>query len=248
MNSFLAALRFLTVIPVKSSWTKDPNGSRTLIYFPVVGWLLGLALAVLITRLSRFSGQGVAPAMVVVVALVVLTGGLHLDGLADTFDALLSWKSKDEMLSILRDPHVGVMGILGLLCVLLLKIAFLSWVSVPHQTAALVLMCVLGRWGLVWSLFLFPYARPEGKAKAFAEGINRKIFFGATLVALSLILFFWQWRGLIAGFAAALSSFLVGHAAKKKLGGITGDTLGAGCELTETTVLLSVCLLERIPL
>lgn len=234
INSFLMALQFLTLIPVKVSQTSRERFGQSLIYFPVVGLLLGLSLALLSLLLARFDFPALSANMLIIVLQVVLTGGLHLDGLSDTCDAIFSGKNREQMLAIMRDPRAGVMGVLGIVCVLLLKLAFLNAVSVALRPAAIILMCTLGRWSLVLAMWAFPYARAEGKAKDYIEGLTPRIVGIATLICLLIAVLF---KGLWVMILVAGVAYLIGVGAKKKLGGITGDVLGATNEMAEVTVL-----------
>jgi len=175
--------------------------------------------------------------------LTSITGAMHLDGLSDTADALLSAKSKDEMLKVMRDPHIGVMGTISIISILFLKITFLFSINPSLIPTALILICVLSRWSLVFSLFLFPYARQEGKAKVFTEGITPKIFILATLIALLCALIVTQLKGLLILGIITLVAYLIGKFISKKIGGITGDILGAINELVEVTTLFSIAIL-----
>lgn len=248
MVSFLLALQFLTIIPVKIKHINERQMSESMVYFPFVGVLLGLILAVS-DKLLYFLNLGTfATNTILVILLAALTAGIHLDGLADTADAFLSRKSKDDMLKIMRDSHIGVMGVLSLISIILLKISFLSSISISLKTVSLVLMCILSRWSLVFAMFLFPYAREDGKAKIFIQGMNFKIFILATIIALICVLTIWKIKGLIILGIIAMSAYIIGRFINNKIGGITGDTLGAINELTEVIVLFSICILERINL
>jgi len=245
MKSFLLALQFLTIIPVKIKYFDDKKLSQSMIYFPFVGLLLGLVLAGIGYLLCALNFQRFPIEIILIVSLIILTGGIHLDGLADTFDAFSSRKTEEEMLKIMRDSHIGVMGVLSLACIILLKIAFLYSISAPLKTVSLLLMCTLSRWSLVLAMFLFPYARNEGKAKAFIQGMNLKIFILSTIIALVCAFMIWQLKGLFIITIAAASAYITGKFINNKIGGITGDTLGAINELTEVIILFSICVIER---
>lgn len=239
------AAQFLTIIPLKIKNVDEKKLAVSLIYFPVVGALLGLFLAGIYRAAVILRFQEFISNILPVIALVVLTGGMHLDGLADTFDALLSRRNKEEMLRIMRDPHIGVMGVLSILSVLLLKISFLSSISPVLKTASLVLSCVLSRWLLVVLMLLFPYARTDGKAKIFMQNINLKIVALATLIALCIAVVGMRVQGVGLLLIAVFSGYIICRSINKKIGGITGDTLGAVNELMEVIVLLGICVLER---
>ncbi len=246
MKSFLLALQFLTIIPARIKKMVPDETAWAVAYFPVIGLLLGLALWPASRLLAIARVDPIPSNIILVVLLIILTGGLHLDGLSDTSDAFFSGKGKTDMLAIMRDPHVGVMGVLAIVSILMLKIALLSSILLNTKGIALVLMCVLARWSISFSIFAFPYARDDGKAKPFIDGMSRSIFFVSTLIALTVVFIVWKAAGLaifgiIAAFAYLANSFI-----KKKIGGITGDTIGAVNELAEAAVLFGVVILQRI--
>ncbi|MFA5403215.1 MAG: adenosylcobinamide-GDP ribazoletransferase, partial [Candidatus Omnitrophota bacterium] len=112
MNSFLLALQFLTVIPLKIKGVTEEKLARATLYFPLVGLLIGLVLFQINLGLFILNFPSFTISIILIVFLAGLTGGLHLDGLSDSADAFLSGRSKEEMLNIMRDPHSGVMGVL----------------------------------------------------------------------------------------------------------------------------------------
>ncbi|MCX5705868.1 MAG: adenosylcobinamide-GDP ribazoletransferase [Candidatus Omnitrophica bacterium] len=246
IKSLLLALQFLTVIPLRIKNVDDRSVGRSLIYFPLAGLFLGLLLAGMYKLLLILNFPPLAISVILVVALIILTGGLHLDGLSDTSDAFLSRKGREQMLEIMRDSHAGVMGILAIISVLLLKIVFIYSIAESFTPMALVLMCVLSRWAMVLPIYLFPYARTEGKAKFFIQGVNLKILLLSTGLALACVLIFWQLKGLYIFVIVAAFTYLAGRFINKKLSGVTGDTLGALCELNEPVVLLTVFILTRL--
>jgi len=248
INDFLLALQFLTIIPLKVKNVFDKSLARSLIYYPLIGLLLGAILAAGLALLMVLNFQKIPASIILVVLLIIFTGGLHLDGLSDTFDALLSRKPREEMLQIMRDSHAGVLGIVAVICVILLKIAILSSLSLASMTAGLLLMCVSSRWSMVFSIFLFSYARKDGKAKVFTEGITPRIFIFATIIGLACAGLIAKFGGIFVFGISALGAYVIGKFVSRKLGGITGDTLGAANEITEVVVLLCICILERTDL
>ncbi len=240
MIGFLLAIQFLTVFPIKIKRINDKDLAGSVKYFPLVGLLLGLFFAGLNKSLLILNFPEISANIILVVALVIITAGMHLDGLSDTADAFLSGKPKEEMLAIMRDSHVGVMGALSLISIILLKIGLLSSVSTSLKTIALLLMCVLSRWSVVLSMFLFDYARQEGKARAFMQGMNLKIFVFSSIIVFVLAFSIWQMKGLFALLIVAGCTYLGGRFASRKIGGITGDILGATIELMEIVTLLTV--------
>jgi len=248
MKDFLIALQFLTIIPLKINHIDEKKISNSMIYFPVVGLLLGLVLAGVNNLLYNLNFQQLSVNIILVISLIFLTGGLHLDGLADTADAFLSRRNKEEMLKIMHDSHIGVMGVLSLVSIVLLKIALLASLNMHLKTTSLLLMCILSRWALVLSIALFPYARQEGKAKIFIQGINLKIFILSTVITIICAIAAWRIKGLLILLITLVCVYTTGKFINKKIGGITGDTLGAINELAEVIVLFGVCILQRISL
>ncbi|MDD5561311.1 MAG: adenosylcobinamide-GDP ribazoletransferase [Candidatus Omnitrophica bacterium] len=244
--SFLSALQFLTVIPIKVREAGEQRLAGAMAYFPLVGLLLGLFLTGVNVLLSFLNFPFLSMNVVTVVVLIFITGGLHLDGLSDTADAFLSGKPMEKMLEIMRDSRTGVMGVLSLISVILLKIILLFSISSSLEPNALMLMCCLSRWSAVVAVFFFPYARQEGKAGIFIKGMNLKIFILSSVVAVICVSIAWQIRGLVILLIITGFSYASGKFSTRKIGGITGDTLGAGIELTEIITLLSVFMLGKI--
>lgn len=245
MRLLLLALQFLTAIPVKIRIIKEGDFAKSLVYFPLVGLILGAILACANNLMIILSFNEFVLSVISVVLLIIFTAGLHLDGLADTSDALLSGKPKEKMLEIMRDSHIGVMGVLGLICIILLKISFIYSISAPLKASALILMCVISRWCMVFTIFLFPCARQEGKAKLFIEGRTIKIIILSFIGALACIVVAGGVKSLFLFAAAAACTYLIAKSINNKISGITGDSLGAINELAEVIVLLLICVFER---
>jgi adenosylcobinamide-GDP ribazoletransferase len=245
MTAFLLALQFLTIIPVRVKKVSNGLIATSLLYFPLIGVFIGLAISGIQLLFAAFGLRQLSIDIISIVALAFISGCMHLDGLSDTTDALLSHKNKEEMLKIMRDSHVGVMGVISIVAVLLLKIALLYSVAIHSKAVALILMCTLSRWALVFSIYLFPYARQEGKAKAYLEGITTKIFVISTIIALICVLIAGKVQGACAMAIAAGTTYFLGVYLKKRIGGITGDTCGATNELIETLVLLTVAVFTK---
>ena len=244
MKQFLIAVQFLTRLPVRIGALDNRDIGASYAYFPAVGLLVGVLLAGVDTTL-HFAGFGnFASSAITVISLVVLTGAIHLDGLADTCDALYSGRGREEMLRIMRDPRSGAMGVVGIVSVLILKVALLCMLTGPSRPFAIVAMCVLGRWAMVFALQSAPYAREEGKAKHYCEGANRSRTFAAAAITLAAVSIPVHLNG-IAIFAIITGvTYLMTARTTRLLGGITGDTLGATDELMETLTLFLLCLAQ----
>ncbi len=236
LNALLLSIEFLTIFPVRAKPSSGDLSSST-IFFPVAGLFLGciaaLAGGLLLKVMPPF-----AAAAITILFLTLLTGGFHLDGLADTSDAFYAGKNRDDILRIMRDSRVGAMGVLAIVSALLLKITFLGLFSRGQMFKALIAMPVLSRWSMTEAIFLFRYAREEGKAKIFFDGMNWKKFSASTLISAALAIWLFGVRGLLLIFLLALATFIIGESFRRKIGGLTGDTLGAINEINEILILI----------
>jgi len=246
MTAFLVALQFLTILPVKLEEVTQKNFSRAMIYFPIVGLLLGAVLFALNSLFNFLDFSRISIDIILAVSLVVLTGGMHLDGLSDSFDALLSGKKREEMLEIMRDSHAGAMGVIAIVSILFLKVSLLCSIPAGIKPLGLLLFCALSRWAMVCAIFLFPYARKEGKASAFFDNISDRVMIAASLITFAAAALLWKVNGIIALIAVALLVYLLGKSISKKMGGLTGDTLGAMNEISEVVALLAITILGRV--
>jgi len=233
MNSWRMAAGFLTTLPIRSQIGLSPRGlGRAAGWFPVVGMVLGAALIASWLLAGQWFPNLLAGAVVTLV-WVLLTGGLHLDGLADTSDGLLASQTPGRRLEILHDVRVGAFGAIGVALFLILKDAAVGALSNPLP---LLLAPMLGRWSLVLG-GVFPTVRPDGLGVDFQSGLTRRGLAAAALVT-ALAAGLLGWRGLLAFAVAHAVVFALFRAARLRLGGVTGDILGAACELTELSVLL----------
>jgi len=238
--SFVVALRFLTIVPVRGG--RESAGpaalGRAAWWFPPVGLGLGLILAAA-DRVLLLVYPPLLAAMLVVTLWKVLTGGLHLDGLADCLDGLAG-RDAAQRLAIMRDSRIGVYGAGGLILAVLLSLVALAELPGPARTSALLLAPVVGRLAPLLAGAVFPAATPStGSGDAFMASLPRAagLLHGAVVLILAGVLL--GPRGIamvVTGLVAAMiwSAFLV-----RRLGGITGDGLGAGVELAEVGVLLA---------
>lgn len=170
MTGFLEALQFLTIFRLKSEKNATQlKLAESQVYFPLVGACIGLILIAVNKSFSLVLPDALASLLLVIV-LTILTGALHLDGLADTADALFSGKTREEKLLIMRDPHKGTFGILGLIIIILLKVDMLSQVPPALKNAGLFFMALFSRFSMNIAISFFPYARAEGKANVFFCG------------------------------------------------------------------------------
>jgi adenosylcobinamide-GDP ribazoletransferase len=249
--SFLAALRFLTTLRVPRRDGSGPEDlSHSAAFFPVVGIIIGLILAGAYWLLIRILPLGVVSG-ILIVAGVVLSGGLHLDGFVDTCDGLGGHKDAATRWQVMHDSRSGAFGIIGVFCLLAVKYGALNSVPDSLMMAALLIMPVVSRWTMVYAIFAYPYARPSGLGKVIKQGLGRGRFALATAVTLAAATGLAGWGGIplfyLAGPLTMLGIWLITLAMaaylKGKFDGLTGDNYGAINEVAEVATLILVCLL-----
>jgi adenosylcobinamide-GDP ribazoletransferase len=232
LSDLLNAFSFLTILP--TGWLKpDLNRSPgwAFSFYPLVGLVIGLLVSAIAA--IRFLPADVT-AFLALAAWVALSGGLHLDGFADSCDGLFATVSPERRLEIMKDPRAGSWAVIGVTLLLLGKWATVRYVSFPM----LVLAPVAGRWAMAFAVALFPNARPGGIGAFFRNGLGKPQMIVATLIALAIAAAL-GWRALIAQGASFVFAMLYGLWASRRLGGgLTGDTYGAICELVELLCLI----------
>jgi adenosylcobinamide-GDP ribazoletransferase len=233
VRRFLAAIRFLTILPLPGTLgTTEGDLAGSVPFFPLVGLLLGIAGGAVAWALAATVTPMLAAAGIVVL-LLAFSGALHMDGLGDSADGMLSSRPRERILEIMKDSHVGAMGVVAIVCVLLVKFAALASVAAANLWATVVLMPLAGRCAIVVNMALLPYAREQGLGKVFCRrrAILPAIWALIVLAAVSWALFAWQ--GLVvAAVCTAVAAAGAGYF-YRKIGGSTGDTFGAVCELAE---------------
>jgi adenosylcobinamide-GDP ribazoletransferase len=234
IKNLLAALQFLTILPLGKPGYFP--GRRMVPYFPVAGLILGLLLA-LIDRALQYIFPLSIVSLMDLVFLAVFTGAIHLDGLADTADGLFSHRSREETLRIMKDSRVGTMGLLALIFVLGTKWAGISSIH-EYRALYLILVPAYARGSFTIAIHFLDYVRPEGGTAGKFFASDRSV---ASLVWLSAPVAFSLWlgvRGMILNGLFIGIVVLVTLYYKKRLGGITGDMLGALGEVTEAGLFL----------
>jgi adenosylcobinamide-GDP ribazoletransferase len=242
---FLSALRLalttLTVLPIKPGRIDRRVGGTAMVLAPAVGLALGGVISGVAWTLDRARFAPLPIAAVLVVLLVLLTRALHLDGLADTADALGSYRIRERALAIMRSPEVGPMGVAAIGLVLLVDVAALTTLVADQEWLAVAAGIALGRAAITMCCRRgVPSARSDGLAVLVADSVPAAIPFiwvgilaiGATVAADR------RWPGLLAAFLVAAATMAVIRHVVHRLGGITGDVLGAACELGTAIALL----------
>lgn len=241
MDRFFAALRFLTILPLPGKiGTETQALASSLAFFPVIGLLLGV-LAAALAQLCTLLFPASLSAICVVLILLGVSGGLHMDGLCDTADGFFSARPRERIMEIMRDSRVGAMGVMALVIILFLKIAALTTLADRQIWLPVILMPFAGRTVLVLLVAAMPYARSEGGLGSlfYEHSAQRAAWFALALFAgVSWLLA--GPAGLIVVTTVLLSAFAFAWYCWKKIDGVTGDTLGAACEIAETVVLLTL--------
>lgn len=243
MRSFLLALSFLTIIPAYGSRVAgEKEMANSLYYYPLVGFIIGGFLGALawLSDLLRLGSGGDA---LIVVAWIVISGGLHLDGLMDSADGLFSGRDRERKLQILKDSRVGAMGGIALVAVILLKFAFLTSLPYEYKLWALLIAPAAGRCFMVYEVLLFPYARSgPSLGKCFGAEVGKAKIVGATLLLVIGAYMAASLMGIWTVMITAVPMVIIARWIDRALGGHTGDTYGATCELSETLFLIIVAI------
>ncbi|MBV8212373.1 MAG: adenosylcobinamide-GDP ribazoletransferase [Verrucomicrobia bacterium] len=247
LNIFLTAVMFLTRLPVgRFLEFREEQVASSTIYFPIVGALIGLAGGLaLLTSAALPSFVAVLISMLITVCL---TGGLHEDGLADSADGLIGGQNPQRRLEIMRDSRIGAYGALALWFSLTAKLTLVqSLLAVNLVTAisASVIAHCLGRAATVALLTCLPYARIEhSKSSDFGNNVTFRQLALVLIFAIVLSLFLLRLEGVFCLTAALAVTFVCGLYFKDKIGGITGDCLGAANQLVELSAYLSLLILQ----
>ena len=264
MRPLFLAFQFLTIIPFKvSGGVSGRDLSRSTVFFPVVGAFQGL-LAAVIARLSLTVFSGDTASALAITALALCNGGFHLDGLADTFDALAVKSGGDERvdrdrrLAVMKDSTTGAIGVVSIVLVILVKFVFmrelLTKASVDAASSFLFLMPVFSKWVMVPSLYIGTSARQDGLGKVFMDSVTIStvaysslflLLFCAMAASLHLYKIFGAGTLLLFFSLCAIFSvfsFIAVRLCTRRFGGLTGDMFGAINEISEILFLFVTAL------
>jgi adenosylcobinamide-GDP ribazoletransferase len=252
IRNFVNALQFLTIVTVrKKQPIEEGDLAKSMFYFPLIGFLIGFflinvdkvfAMVVLPQSLANFF---------LVILSVVITRAIHIDGLADTLDGIMGGHSEESRLAIMKDSRLGTAGALGIFFVLFIKYLCLNSLFNSEKIAALLTAPMLARWSQTIMVFKANYGRREGLGKAFVGHLRSSGLVAASTLAVGLTVFVIMREearavilalGLIGG--VVLLTLLGRSYLGRKLGGVTGDAIGAVSELNEVLVFLMFVLLS----
>ena len=239
MKSFLLALQFLTIIPVKNSFiATNKQLGYSVVFYPFIGLLIGCVL--IATSICLYSLPLPLQSILILILWVGLTGGLHLDGLADCADAWVGgFGNKQRSLDIMKDPAAGPVAVVLLVLILILKLILIYYLLERKVLIALLLTPILGRLAILIMMQTTRYIRKEGL------GVNLVVHLpqnSVMTISISVLLIGMNYLGLIVIMLMIGLLLLISYHAKKRLGGVTGDVYGASVELVEVSILLGVLL------
>ena len=242
MRGFLIALTFLTRLPLPAPKVEvtSEEFSRSYRYYPLVGLVIGVLLWLLAKALILYFPPLILGALLLVAELM-LTGGLHLDGFMDSMDGLLSARNPERILEIMKDSRIGAHAGMALVGLLLLKLSILASLT-PAQFSILLVMPMLSRWVFQIGVIGFPYARPLGLGKGIHQTAHWIPFLFGGFLVLGASFYLAGFAGLISFGVCVITVTLLASRISSLLGGLTGDLYGAFIELSEV-----VCLLAAFP-
>ena len=256
---FISILQFLTRISIKRDIGYDPHMERGIVYFPVVGAIIGLILFVGF-RVFNWIFSGIDNiyllATLILILELIITGGLHMDGFGDTFDGFFSYRSKDRILEIMRDPRLGTNGLLAIMALVVLKIVAMATLIDYNMAVYLIFMPIVGRLAGVFLTYKTRPARENGMGNMFigkcsiSALVLASLFTALSAIAIEYLIGFntyiFIYLYLIGSMVLifVLSRLLIGLS-YRRIDGITGDLLGCVIEISEVVFLIYILIVMR---
>lgn len=245
MKRLIGIIQFMTRIPIPIDTGFDEDFHKSIIYFPIVGLVLGICY-LLVAQLGLALFNPYITAVLVLASEVILTGGLHLDGLGDSFDGLYSYRDKEKILEIMKDSRLGTNGLLAILIVFLLKVGFLNSLLEHNILWPILTMPVVARSMQVIACYRTKTPREKGMGNIFIGKVSTSYLIGVMMLMLGINLgsmYLMEGHILYAREIITLLIMIVGvklfvRSVYKKIDGITGDILGCICELSELMYLM----------
>jgi adenosylcobinamide-GDP ribazoletransferase len=235
-NEIMVAFQFLTRIPMPSIAYEADSLSRATKFFPLVGLVIGFG-AVLLQRLLLFRLSRPLVALIVLIYLVMITGCLHEDGLADTADGFGGGRTRDQILAILKDSRIGSYGATALTLSLLARYLLLSSLPLKQFAAYVISSQVLCRWSsLPLSYFLPPAREQDGQGARVAKLTSLASLIFGSIFSFAVVALALRWSAVTPALVTILTVALSGWVYARKIGGVTGDCFGAANQLTEIAV------------
>lgn len=241
VKGFIILIQFMTRIPIPVNVEYDEKKlGKSIKYFPLVGAIIGVFLFAVNFFAGKITGNRQIIAITLIIAEILITGLIHIDGLADTADGLLSYAKKKKMLEIMKDSRIGTNGTVALILYFIAKFVFLSQV----KSGYLFLYPIISRLSTSMNAGLGEYARKGGMSNGIIERNGEKEAIISIVVTALLSFGIMRMKGLAVLFLAIIFILWFMKNVKGKIGGITGDTMGASLELTTLLVLFTGVILE----
>lgn len=238
MHDFITALEFLTRIRFSSKEKWSPQDfSNCVPYFPLIGLIIGAVLALVNYCLMAVSLPDFLRCVLLILTEIIITGGLMYDGYMDTADGVFSARTRERMLEIMKDSHVGSNAVLAVVVLILLKVGIYLAIPAGSLTKVLIAMSVATRTFMVFYIVNFPYARKDGIGKLFKQ-YAKPIYSYVAVILCVIFLALCGTRFLFVALLCLFVTFLVARYLTKMLGGLTGDTYGALTEVGNVFYLL----------
>ena len=238
MKSILLMITFFTRIPIRYNYEyNEEDFIRGIKFLPFIGLIIGVAMYVP----AFFQNVIHKPiiALLTWITYIGITGGLHIDGLADTFDGLFSNRDKEKILEIMKDSRIGTFGVLGVLLLIIWNLVFTSYIDISF----IILVPVVGRSAAILSASISQYAREgQGMGKVFVENCRAIDAFFAVIFSYLLAILFLKLQALIILTITYLVVFITTENIKQKIGGMTGDTIGFIIEFSQGIFILTLYL------
>jgi len=239
VTGLVVAARYLTIVPFPPSMREKPDAiGRAAVWFPVIGLGIGAVLAVT-DRVMEVLFPALLGGLLTVTVWKLLTGGLHLDGLADCLDGLAG-RDAGHRLAIMRDSRIGAFGAIGLILFLLLEITAVTELPPAERGRALLVLPAIARAVPLFLARLFPPAKTEGLGAAFGAGVGGLAALIAMVIALGAAVAAFRAVGVFVALVSVTSALALARFFAARLSGITGDVLGAAIEIAELAGLLTV--------
>lgn len=218
----------------------DQDFPKSFLFFPVVGAMIGLLLSVVAWIFIYLGVDDRVTAFIMLFLMVLITGGLHLDGLADTADGFFCGKGREEMLRIMREPSAGPFGMISIFLALIGKFAALWHILQFGSIWTVIPVFAFARWGMAFASFEAVYPRVTGAGKAFIGKVSPLTLIYSLLFCIALGFFLGRNVLVVFFTLTVFISYFIRHVSDGKIGGMTGDVLGAISEVLETSLLLAI--------
>jgi len=247
VSDLVAAIRFLTRVPIGAGDLREDDLAGSVAWFPVVGALIGAIVAASYAVLLWVVPDLVAATLAMTVG-VLITGAIHEDGLADTADAFGAGVSREETLRIMKDPNHGSYGVIALLLSLILRLLALGTIDAVSALLILPAIHALSRAGAVTLIGALPAATGDGLGAAHSHPRSTRSAVIGSFAAVGIALALLGWWALAFAVVAGASALVVGMLASRRISGFTGDVLGAAEQVTEIGLFVLGAALVRVGL